>query len=108
MQPCFEVISQLAEVVDESSGSPLLGAEAIQFFSQELMRRTMDPSAMRTVDSEYTSLTRPGSSALADASLLVMEGCLSTLIDLHSSDDPAIFQVSSEVVININDFYYRQ
>lgn len=68
---------------------------ATQFFSQELIQRCMDPSAMRTIDSEYTSLTRPGSGSLVDASLLVMEGCLSTLIDLHSSDDLALFQVSS-------------
>lgn len=30
---------------------------------------------------------------LVDASTMVMEGCISCIIDLHSSDDPEIYQV---------------
>ena len=35
---------------------------------------------------------------LVDGSLLVMEGCLSVLIDLHSSDDNGILQVFRDII----------
>lgn len=59
-----------------------------------------DPGALRVVESEYSSQNRSGVTSLLDGSLLVMEGCISTLIDLHSSDDLDVLRVYSELQLS--------
>ena len=48
------------------------------------------------------------SAEYVDGSLLVMEGCISTLIDLHSSDDLATYKVTCIIyIVNTALLIYR-
>lgn len=58
----------------------------LKVLSEALLKRLTDPKAVTCTPKELLGGT-------ADASLAIMAGCFSTLVDLHSSDDPAYLQV---------------
>jgi hypothetical protein len=82
-QHCLDMVSFL--------GSIELQFNEIKVISNTLLRRLGDPSALRTSIREGQKGAGVGS--LCDASILVMEACVSSFIDLHSSDDPDIYSV---------------
>lgn len=87
MRPCFELISLLAEAPLPNSDRPLLSNVENQLLTEALLKRLSDPGAV---------ISREGldsKTKLVDASTIVMESCISCLIDLHSSDDLEIYQV---------------
>lgn len=120
MRPCFELISLLAEATFQDSDRPLLSPSDNQAIAQPfcfsnplppylqkiltdaLLKRLSDPGAVISregADSRSTVSIFSADSLswrrlrLVDASTIVMESCISCLIDLHSSDDPEIYQV---------------
>ena len=76
---CLDVVSFL--------GSTELHINEVKLVSNSLLKRLSDPSALREIDGKN------GKRSMIDASILVMEACISSFIDLHSSDNPEIYQV---------------
>mmetsp|Transcript_15322 Transcript_15322/g.23072 ORF Transcript_15322/g.23072 Transcript_15322/m.23072 type:complete len:746 (-) Transcript_15322:81-2318(-) len=95
MQPCFDIISALAEATD-CNGQLLLHPDDNKVLTGALLARLEDPAASMC----RNSVTQTRSAEYVDGSLLVMEGCISTLIDLHSSDDLATYKVFTELNTN--------
>lgn len=89
-QHCLDMVSFL--------GSIELQFNEVKVISNTLLRRLSDPSALRTVHKQGVKGTTGSGSALRDASILVMEACVSSFIDLHSSDDPDIYAVRVAVI----------
>lgn len=89
MRPCFELISLLAEATFPNSDRPLVTPPENQLLTEALLKRLSDPGAVISREGTETK------TKLVDASTIVMESCISCLIDLHSSDDLEIYQVLS-------------
>lgn len=94
--PFWEVTQHCLDMVSFLSSIELQFSE-VKVISNTLLRRLSDPSALRV----RTGTRQMGARSLCDASILVMEACISAFIDLHSSDDRDIYSVS---VRNITSF----
>lgn len=81
--PLWEAAQHCLDLVCFLASTELTTSE-VKVVSNALLRRLADPSALRA---------SRGGEGLCDASILVMEGTLSAFIDLHSSDDPEVYQV---------------
>ena len=90
--PFWEVTQHSLDMVS-FLGSIELQFNEVKVISNTLLRRLSDPSALR-VNNKEGSKGGTGAS-LCDASILVMEACVSSFIDLHSSDDTEIYSVST-------------
>lgn len=90
MRSCLDIISMLAELMFPGTQKPIITPNENEILTQTLLQRLSDPGAVVSKENNNNDHTR---SKLVDASTMVMEGCISCIIDLHSSDDLDIYQV---------------
>jgi len=88
LRSCLDIISMLAELTLPGTEKPILSPQENQILTQTLLQRLSDPGAIVSKENSIDTRTK-----LVDASTMVMEGCISSIIDLHSSDDLEIYQV---------------